>query len=869
MSPQRTIGHYRITAKLGQGGMGEVYRATDTKLGRDVALKILPASLAQDPERMARFEREAKVLASLNHPNIAQIYGVEDCALVMELVEGEAPRGPLPLDTALDYARQIADALGAAHEKGIVHRDLKPGNIVVTGPASGRPGLVKVLDFGLARVAEESGGDTQDSPTVTISPTRAGVILGTAGYMSPEQARGRLVDKRADIWAFGCVLYEMLTGETAFPGETTTDVLAGVLDKDPDLTRVPAKVRRVLRRCLEKDPRKRLRDIGDVWEPLDTSEQPAASKIRWPWIAAAAAIIAAVAASWIAWREARPVEYPLMRVSVDLGPEAMVGLSTTVAISPDGRRIVYPARAPDGRQQLAMRLLDQDKPVLLPGTEGGADAFFSPDGRWIGFFSGQVKRILVQGGSTVTLGTPSDTGYGASWFNEDGLIAALGSGLPLSRVPLAGGSSQVVTRLNAGDFSHRWPQVLPGGRAVLLSASSNGTAWDSGNIEAADLKDGVPRVVQRGGFYGRFFPGGFLVYVCQGTLFAVKFDPDRLKVTGTPVPMLQDVAANAATGGGQFSFSPGPSGHGIFLYMSGTYAPGAWTVNWLDGSGGMQPLLTALSAYSLPRLSPDGRKLAFVKGGDVFVADSVGDTVTRLTFTGGANVPVWAPDGNHIAFGLGGNAGRIVWIRSNGAGEARTLLEGVANPIAYSFAPDGRLAFAQRNPGYSVWTLPLDLSDPDRPKPGTPEISWGPPGGVVPRFSPDGRWIAYRSSESGTEEIYVRPFPASRGGKWQISSGGGIYGIWSKNGHELFYETQDRRIMVLDYKVEGDSFIPGKPRVWYDKPLFYTGSTNIDLAPDGKRFVVLALPETAPGDKRTVHVTMLLNFLDELKRRIP
>lgn len=868
MGPRQSIGHYRITTKLGNGGMGEVWRAVDTKLGRDVAVKVLPHSLAQDAERMARFEREAKVLASLNHPNIAQVYGVEDCAMVMELVEGETLRGPLPLETAIDYARQIADALEAAHEKGIVHRDLKPRNIMVTPR-----GVVKVLDFGLARVAEETGSDKENSPTVTISPTRAGVILGTAGYMSPEQARGMPVDKRADIWAFGCVLYEMLTGEPAFPGETTTDILAGVIGREPDLTRVPAKVRRMLRCCLQKDPRRRLRDIGDVWELLDTAEAPAVAKSRWPWMAAAAAAVLAVAGWFVAWRATRPAEYPLIRLSVDLGPEAVMGLNTTVAISPDGRRIVYPVRGPDGKQQLATRLLDQVQPVFLPGTQDGGDAFFSPDGQWISFFSGsQFKKISVQGGSPVLSGSVTAPFLGASWGDGDNLIVAMGAAFPLYRIPSDGGAPQRLTKLDGGDFSHRWPQVLPGGRTVLFSASPSTDSWDNGYLEVASLKDGTSKTVQRGAYYGRYLPGGYLAYVRQGTIFASKFDSGRLQVTGAPVPVLQDVAANPGTGGGQFDFSPGPSGHGIFVYMSGSSAAHASKINWLDGTGRMQPLIAAADQYAGPRLSPDGRRLAFVKAGDIFVADSERNTLTQVTFTGRAEMPVWAPDGKHLAFSIGGSTGGIGWMRSDGAGDARTLLETAGTATPWSFAPDGRLAFFLRNPGMGlmVWTAPLDLSDPDHPQSGKPEIAWHTKGDdYLPRFSPDGRWIAYRSNESGINEIYVRPFPASRGGKVQVSSGGGMYALWSRKGRELFYETGDNRIMAVDYTVEGDSFLPGKPRAFYDQPLFYAGTSNLDLAPDGKRFVVLARPEMALGEKGTVHVTMLLNFLDELKRRIP
>jgi serine/threonine protein kinase len=477
VTPQQTIAHYRITAKLGQGGMGEVWRATDTKFGREVTLKILPASFAQDTERMARFEREAKVLASLNHPHIAQIYGIEERALVMELVEGETLKGPLPLETALDYARQVADALEAAHEKGVVHRDLKPGNIMVT-PA----GVVKVLDFGLAFQNRDRQGAVEESPTVTISPTRAGVILGTAPYMSPEQARGKAVDKRADIWAFGSVLYEMLTGEQAFTGETTTDILAAVVTKEPDLEKVPVRVRRLLRKCLEKDSKKRLRDIGDAWELVEDVGQalsPAnASRSNTPGIAAAVLALVATALGFGLWRATRPVDHPLTRLSVDLGPDAIPGLNIAVAISPDGRRIVYPVKT-----GLATRLLDQSEPTLLPGTEGAFDPFFSPDSQWIGFFtSGQLKKISVQGSAPVKLCSVANPS-GASWGEDDNIVVALNTTTPLSLVPGVGGAPKRLTRLAAGEFTHRWPQILPGGQAVLFTASPNGFGQENANIE--------------------------------------------------------------------------------------------------------------------------------------------------------------------------------------------------------------------------------------------------------------------------------------------------------------------------------------------------------------------------------------------------
>ncbi len=759
-----------------------------------------------------------------------------------------------------------AEAIEAAHDKGIIHRDLKPANIKL-----GEGNVVKVLDFGLAKAMS----DAQEA--VSGGTTQYGTILGTPSYMSPEQALGGPVDRRSDIWSFGALAAEMLSGKRVFPGSVPSEIRDSVIRGEPDLTGIPREWRPLLGRCLTKDIRRRLQSIGEarvaLEDGLPVPAGPARQRIGIAVAAAAVLAVALITVSWIAWRATRPVEYPLIRVNVDLGSDAVVGVNTTVAFSPDGRRIVYPARGPDGKQQLATRLLDQPQPALLPGTEGGADVFFSPDGQWIGFFSsGQMKKIPVQGGAPVVLATLANVGYGASWGDGEDLFAAMGAVGPLFRISPSGGAPEPFGKLDAGDRSQRWPQILQGGRAVLFSGSPSSASWDNGNVEAASLKDGIPKIVQRGAYYGRYFPGGYLVYVHQGKLFAAKFDPNGLQVTGTPAPVIQDVGANPATGEGQFSFSPGPSGHGILVYMAGAIAAQAWKINWLDNSGKMQPFITSTGAYTAPRLSPDGRKLVFLKDEDVLVADPERDALTRVTFTGGASPPIWAPDGKHLAFSLGSTAGRIAWIRSDGTGEAQTLLESAPRPIAWSFAPDGRLAFFQRNPGtrVSVWTLPLDLSDPDHPKPGKPEIAWpAKMDDAVPRFSPDGRWIAYRSNESGINEIYVRPFPASRGGKWQISNGGGMFGFWSGNGHELFYETEDNRIMVLDYKVEGDSFLPDKPRAWYDKPLFYLGTINLDLAGDGKRFVVLALAEAAPEKKGTVHVTMLLNFLDELKRRIP
>jgi Protein kinase domain/WD40-like Beta Propeller Repeat len=500
------------------------------KLGRDVAIKILPASFAHDPERMVRFEREAKVLASLNYRNVAQIYAIEDGAIVMELVEGETLKGPLPLDTALDYARQIADALEAAHDKGIVHRDLKPGNIIV--PPNG---VVKVLDFGLARIAEEPAeGGGSEAPTRTISPTRAGVVLGTAAYLSPEQARGKPVDKRADIWAFGCVLYEMLTGEPAFAGETTTDILAAVGQTEPDLSRVPAQVRRLLRSCLMKNPKQRLQAIGDwrLLEDADVNHRPegtALSRSRRGsagWFAAAALTIIAAATSWIAWRATRPADHPLVRLNVDLGPDAVTGNRITAAISPDGSRLAFPVRGSEGTPQLATRLLAQPQATVLAGTDNASDPFFSPDSQWIGFFSGgKLKKVSVHGGTVVTL-CDAPNGRGAAWGDDGRIIATLDStsGFGLSRVPAGGGSPERLTKpADQKDDSHRWPQILPGGHAVLFTASNVVDDYENGSLDVVSLKTGQVKV------------------------------------------LLQDIAGNAISAGGQFDFAR----NGTLVYLSG------------------------------------------------------------------------------------------------------------------------------------------------------------------------------------------------------------------------------------------------------------------------------------------------------------
>ena len=883
MSPQQTIGHYRILTKLGAGGMGEVWRATDTKLCRDVAIKFLPDAFAADADRMARFEREAQVLASLNHPNIAQIYGAEDRVLIMELVEGETLKGPLDMETALNYARQIAAALEAAHEKGIVHRDLKPGNVMVT-PA----GVVKVLDFGLARITQESDSRNASlSPTLTISPSRTGVILGTAAYMAPEQARGKAVDKRADIWAFGCVLYQMLVGDPPFSGETTSDILAAVIKEEPDLSAIPPRIQPVLAKCLRKDPNLRWRDIGDVRMSLDESaDVPLSALVKrqsatLPWALLAVVSLVAIVLAFSLSRRSGAAPKSLVSLSVDLGPDAVVGRDTTVVLSTDGTRMVFPVRTQGEMQALAIRFLNQASATLLPGTENAVNPFFSPDGEWVGFFGGgRLKKVSIHGGAAVTL-CDAPAGRGGSWGDDGFIVAALNVAAGLSRVPGQGGPPQPLTKPAAPGETHRWPQLLPRSEVVLFTASPNRTNFTNAAIEAASLKTGQRKIVQRDAFFGRYLSSGHLAFLRGETLYAAPFDAERLEVTGSPVPVIEGMAGSTY-GGGQFSFAQ----DGTFAYLPGTLSGNLWQIVWFDTAGKIAPLLPTPGTYFHLHFSPDGKRLAWASGRgkpDIWIYDLERETQTRLTFTEEDTGPLaWTPDGKHLVFISGPpDAHRVMWIRADGAGEPQVLMNASSNlPCCFSANGKYLVLNAPVKAGWDMITVPFDIVDPDHPKAGEPAILLHTPArAVADGISPDGRWIAYTSSESGIPEVYVRPFAGTSvsQGKWQISSGGGSFPEWSRSGRQIIFskpgggsaDTQDFHIWMVDYEAEGTSFRAGKPRLWSDKPAptATTATQAFDLAPDGKRMAVLALPQ-AQSSKANLHAMFLLNFSDELRRRV-
>jgi len=888
------FGSYEISALIGEGGMGQVYRARDTKLKREVAIKILPPEFARDPDRISRFQREAELLAALNEPSIAAIYELGETEtsrfLVLELVEGETladriRRGPIPIKEALDIAKHICEALEAAHDKGVVHRDLKPANVKITPE-----GKVKVLDFGLAKAMASAPASAalSNSPTmVSVAATNAGVIVGTAAYMSPEQARGHSVDRRADIFAFGCVLYEMLTGQPAFRGETVSDILAAVLRSEPDwslLPRdVPAHIRKLIERCVQKDPQKRLPHISiarfEIEEaPAIADSAPVAPRKTFPILAGSIGLLlgaAVVLLLWSPWKAQSP-SAPV-RLNADLGAAARLDEdSPNLVLSPNGKMLAFAARNKSGETlQVYVRDLDQLQAVPLAGTEGGFNPFFSPDGEWIGFFTlGKLKKISVRGGTAITL-CDAPVGRGGDW-TEDGKIVFSPENLlttTLMMVSAAGGTPEPLFKSKSEEPpSQRWPQLLPAGKAVLFTSwAREPKGANVGTLIARAFPDGEPKIVTQGSSYGRYLSTGHVVFVKDGTLFAVPFNPSTLETTGTPVPLVERIASSGNTGSAQFSISATGT-----LVLEPAHAAGQ-AISWMERDGRTKPLRSTPALWANPRFSPDGRRIAMDiydgKQRDIWIYDWERDTLSRLTFDPtDDSEPLWTPDGRRIAFSskrADGNTYNMYWQAADGTGEAQRLTESKHHQFPNAWTPNGRtLVFNEiitSAKDRDLMMLTLEGNEASGWKPGKPTVYLSTPFlETNAALSADGAWIAYDSNESGQAEIYVRPFPQP-GGKWQISSGGGTYPVWSQTKHELFYGTPALQLNMAPYNVERGAFVPERPQIW--SPTHFTSGDfqRYDLHPDGQRFAVSSAAD-AESDSEPGKVNFVFNFFDQLRQ---
>ena len=884
LAPGTKLGHYEIHSQLGVGGMGEVYGARDSRLNREVAIKILPQEFLLDPHRLARFQREAQILASLNHPNIAAIYGVEEQndlrGLVLELVEGPTladriGRGPIPLDEALAIAYKIAEALDAAHERGIVHRDLKPSNVKVTDD-----GTVKVLDFGLAKVFtdETRTADFSHSPTL-LKATHTGVILGTAAYMSPEQAKGKPVDKRADIWAFGGVLFEMLSGKRAFTGETLTDTLAAVVRAEPNWNdlppNTPPSIRKLLHRCLTKDPKQRLRDIGDARYDLEiTAEEPTELSVTFATHSKRWAIPLLVLILFITALAAGALLGRRLNSSVSSAP-TIIRFSDTVksnqvgsgnnrnrfALSPDGSKLVYVAN-----NKLHLRSLDTLETKEIPGTEGARGPFFSPDGQSIGFLiTAQIKKLPINGGTPVFIGGFGDV-VGASWGRDDTiLIGGVYSGI--LRVSAKGGEPETVVQ-PAPDRSYAHPQFLPDGRAFLYSRGRPGVSADN-ELVMRTLANADETVVARGGFSYRYVDSGHIIYA-TGTvgrpinLMAVAFDINSRKVIGSPVTIVSNVQTSNTGNTAQFSISD----TGTLAYMPSPGAGAGSRLLTVSPTGQLSPIATETRDYSDPRVSPDGNFLASHLQGDqndVWVTDIARGTLTRLSTDAGEDeTPVWSPDGRFVAWS-GSRADVLRGIfrrRADGSGSEELIWKLEKHGHLRDWTPDGRaliLELADPVRSYDIWRL--DLSE----TPAATAFIETQFNERCSRLSPDGRWLAYVSDESGRDEVYIQSFPQS-GSRIQVSTSGGDQPVWSRHGSKLFFRGNGA--------IQEITFQPGSPpSVSKARSLFpdsfespQAGShTGYDVFPDGRFLMIQAGSQSDSASE----IVVVVNWTEELKRLIP
>jgi eukaryotic-like serine/threonine-protein kinase len=883
------LGPYEIQSPIGAGGMGEVYKARDTRLERIVAIKILPDHLSDRANLRERFEREAKTIASLNHPHICTLFdtGHQDDVdyLVMEYIEGETlaqrlSKGPLPLGQVLQYAIEIADALDKAHRKGITHRDLKPGNIMLTKSGT------KLLDFGLAKLAQDASPVTSNSqlPTIQDAITADGTILGTLQYMAPEQVEGKEADARTDIFAFGVVVYEMATGKKAFEGKSQASLMAKILETDPPsmsalAPMMPPALDHVVKRCLAKDPDDRWQSARDICEQLrwisesgtqtspaapSTGQQKPPNRIALLAIATVVAI-AVVAAAFFYLRRTPPVEIRAVRFTI--GPPEKgafnLGLAdVAIALSPDGSKVVFSASAANGGSQLWVRALDLQSAQALPGTQNGTVPFWSPDSRAVAFSAeGKLKKITLSTGAVETLAeltqTRAELGDGPGTWSREGVVLFVSSNGTLARVAESGGTITPVTTLDASrsESAHLWPYFLPDGRHFLYLDTSIGKPENNaifvGSLDSKDRKMLVK--VSSNPIYVN---AGYLLYNRQGTLLAQPFDADRLQLTGDAIPIAEGVAFNPFGSYAQFAASD----NGVLVYRGGGGSV-PLTLAWVSREGAAQPLAATPHNYTFPKISPDGKRVAVGieegGGGQVWIYDTMRDAMSRLTFEGTSNVdPLWTRDGKRIVFKGKGN--HLFWQPADGGGGAEQLTsdERSRNDLPGNWSPDGQaLLFLESLPVRELFVLSLK----DRK---AQPFDTGDAGASSPCFSPDGRWIAYTSNESGRTEVYVRPYPGP-GGKWQISTEGGGEPVWNPKGRELFYRS-GQKMMAVDY-TEQPEFSAGKPKMLFEGPYVPSPRSwaDYDMAADGQRFLMLKNAEQKPGE-----ISVVLNWTEELKQKV-
>jgi len=887
--------HYKIFEKLGEGGMGVVYLAEDTRLKRQVAIKFLPSHIAQNSDERKRFEIEAQAAAALNHNNIAHIYAIEETDnemfIVMELIDGielkdKIKSGPINIEYATNVAIQIVEGLQTAHKKDIVHRDIKSSNIMIT-----EDGKVKIMDFGLAKFVNRT------------MLTQQGTTLGTIDYMSPEQARGETVSNSFDIWSLGVVLYEMVSGQLPFKGDYEQAVVYSIMNEDPEpitglRTGVPIELERIINKAMAKSPDERYQNIDEMLVDLRILKKTLAILVKKastgsktfniqkktkrqfiiPWSITVLTVVVAIVV-WILYLTTPQPEQMLMRFVHSLPPGQMIEdvefYGSAVTLSPDGSQLVYTATDSGGSTQLYRRFIDQFEATQINGTKGAGNPFFSFDGQWVGFFaSGKLQKISLAGGVPITI-CEAQTGYGASWGPDNTIIFSPTFTSGLLRISAAGGTPQIVTKLKSaeGELSHRWPEILPDGKSVLFTINT-GMDADAKHVAALSLTSGKRSIVVRDATDARYTSAGYLIYVRAGLLMAVPFDVEKLEVTGPAVKVLDGVKYSGE-GSGQYSFSrngilvwiPAP---GIVPFISEDSSPVSFrkvaesSLVWIDRQGVSQRLPLPLDGYWAPSISPDGRRLALTIELDIFILDLDRSALTRFTFEGNNHLPVWSPDGQRLTFSSARNGHpNLFWKMTDGSGVAEQLLTSKQHQDPGSWSPDGKiLAFAELHSetNWDIWLLRLE-NDP------------GPEPFLQTRFneyhpmiSPDGRWLAYTSNESGRQEIYVRPFPGGRG-KWLISTEGGREPLWSRDGSELFYRTGGK-LMAVTINTES-SFVAGRPRLLFEgeydgKEMQPFGSPNYDVSLDG-RFLMIK-PDPSPP---STQINFVLNWLEELKQSIP